>query len=293
MHAPSLHILLIEDNPADSRLIQKMISGPNTFSLELTWVELLSEAEAYLDTALPDLILMDLHLPDMEGLDAASAVLAYVPEVPVVILSGQGDEAVALKALQMGVQDYLPKQSLNRELLVRTIRHAIERYRILHALAEARRERQEQQERQEQREQELKRVEAIATARSTNVTAHLYGAVPLRESLPDTFAHFVERYGALLGLSLDEQAYREAPAVSPHLRDLAEELGFVRAGPRDVTELHVAALNHKIKQETPARSQAYFEEGRIVLIELMGHLLSYYRIHSLGMPTHLGHSPSR
>ena len=286
MLTPSLHILLIEDNPADVRLIQKMLSdGAASPRFDLTYLEALSEAKAYLETQQPDLILLDLHLSDADGLDAIASVLTQYPQTPVVILSGLGDEALALKAVQMGAQDYLPKRMLNRDLLVRTIRHAVERHRILQALAAARR--------REQQEAELRRVEAMAMARSTSVTGQLYGALSLRESLPELFAHLIKRYSMVLDLSLDEQAFRETPEVSPHLQDLAEQLGFVRAGPRDVTELHVAALNHKIKQEPPARAHAYFEEGRIVLIELMGHLLSYYRIHALGMPSGLGPSPSR
>ena len=67
-----------------------------------------------------------------------------------------------------------------------------------------------------------------------------------------------------------------------NLYNIAEELGYLRAGPRDVVELHSSALKRKTGVVSHVKAQAYVEEGRVTLLELMGHLVSYYRTYSLG-----------
>jgi len=127
MHATRIKVLLVEDNPGDARLIQEMLSeaGASAFALEQaarhsTGLERLAAGDI-------DAVLLDLGLPDSSGMDTFSTVHAQAPDVPIVMLTGLDDAELAIKAVQEGAQDYLPKNKLDSELLVRTIRYAIER----------------------------------------------------------------------------------------------------------------------------------------------------------------------
>jgi signal transduction histidine kinase len=122
-------------------------------------------------------------------------------------------------------------------------------------------------------------LEMIATApKATSVTAQLFGAVALHERAPQQYWAIFDRYARVLDAALDEQTYKTSgPRVSSELRDIAEQLGRLGAGSREVAELHARALRHKTRSATVAKAQALTSEGRIVSFELMGHLLSFYR----------------
>src|SRR5207249_9372693 len=77
-----------------------------------------------------DLVLLDFVLPDSMGLDTFTSMLAQAPHSPIIILSGLDDEALAIEALRLGAQDYLVKGEVDSNLLVRSIRYAIERKRV-------------------------------------------------------------------------------------------------------------------------------------------------------------------
>ena len=133
MSDPPRHVLLIEDNPGDAHLIQLRIVDTKVPS-QVTHVERLSDGLAAIDVEMPSVVLLDLNLPDSQGADTFRRVLAKAPEVPVVILSGQDDEALARKALHQGVQDYLVKGDFSHGELDRAMRHAVERQALLRSL---------------------------------------------------------------------------------------------------------------------------------------------------------------
>jgi two-component system, sensor histidine kinase and response regulator len=130
-----LHVLLIEDSPTDVLILEETLAAAKATWFELTSVARLSEAFAHLEKAPCDLVLLDLWLPDSHGLETFIALHAQAPDVPIVVLTGYDDDATALQAMQKGAQDYLAKISLNTNTLMRVIRHAIERHRLLAALA--------------------------------------------------------------------------------------------------------------------------------------------------------------
>ncbi len=137
--AAKLKILLIEDNPGDARLIREYLAEPSAAAFELEHAELLASGLERLARNDIALVLLDLSLPDSFGLDTFSRVQAAVPEVPIVVLSGQDDEALAIQTVHEGAQDYLVKgQGLDSRLLVRSLRYAMERKRAEEALAKER-----------------------------------------------------------------------------------------------------------------------------------------------------------
>jgi PAS domain-containing protein len=139
------------------------------------------------------------------------------------------------------------------------------------------------------REREIRGLLELAHATSTTITASVFGILPLRKSSPHVFDELLRQYENSIEHAIEQRAYRVEHDISAELRALAERLGFLRAGPRDVIEIHSNALQSKSKDTTPLKVQAYTEEGRLLVLELMGYLVSYYRNHSLGISKSLLH----
>ena len=129
-------LLLVEDNPGDARLLREMFNEQGSHNTELTHVECMSEAEKHLAEHAVDIILLDLGLPDAQGLEAVRRAHAAAPRVPLVVLTGLDDESLAAQALQEGAQDYLIKGQIETRGLLRALRYAIERKTMEEALFE-------------------------------------------------------------------------------------------------------------------------------------------------------------
>jgi phosphoserine phosphatase RsbU/P len=133
-------ILLVEDSRSDARLLEATLQDAGVHRFKLTHVERLDEALAALGDGGVDVVLLDLHLPDSQGLDTLAELKREQPGVPVVVLTGLDDEQLAVRAVQAGAQDYLPKGVVDGALLARLIRHAVERHQIGVELERARAE---------------------------------------------------------------------------------------------------------------------------------------------------------
>jgi diguanylate cyclase (GGDEF)-like protein len=120
-------ILLVEDNAGDARLIREMLNEQGSRDTELTHVDCMSAAEKHLAEHAVDIILLDLGLPDAQGLEAIRRAHAAAPGVPLVVLTGLDDESLAVQALQQGAQDYLINGQIETRGLLRVLRYAIER----------------------------------------------------------------------------------------------------------------------------------------------------------------------
>ena len=193
MQTEPIAVLLVEDNPGDARLVRELLREVNAPQITLIHVQTLAEAldclvtseglnvqkvkiegfnqttnqqpcEPRGDRFSPsiEVILLDLSLPDGQGLETVRRVRNAVPEVPIVVMSGLADEAIALSAVQEGAQDYLVKGHADSHLLIRTVRYAIERQRMQIRLQ------QTQQALQQQLEREAL-VNRITTALNSNL----------------------------------------------------------------------------------------------------------------------------
>ncbi len=129
MPSSALNILLVEDNPADADLLEEILSDASGLSWQMTHVDCLHDALATLRDRSFDVVLLDLSLPDSQGLGSVTRIQAQVPHLAIVVLTGLASEEVGLEALRQGVQDYLIKGQLDEQLLARTIRYASERSR--------------------------------------------------------------------------------------------------------------------------------------------------------------------
>jgi diguanylate cyclase (GGDEF)-like protein/PAS domain S-box-containing protein len=138
---PIKTVLLVEDNAGDARLLREMFNEDGAHDTKLIHVSSMSEAESYLAMHAVDIVLLDLGLPDEQGLGAVRRAHAAAPHVPLVVLTGMDDESVAVQALQEGAQDYLVKgqivsssDQLETRGLLRALRYAIERKNMDEAL---------------------------------------------------------------------------------------------------------------------------------------------------------------
>jgi two-component system cell cycle sensor histidine kinase/response regulator CckA len=127
-------LLLVEDNPGDARLLREMFKEQGSHETELTQVGTMREAERHLATLDFDIVLLDLGLPDAEGLGAVRRAHAAAPHVPLVVLTGLDDESLAVQTLQEGAQDYLIKGQIESRGLLRALRYAVERKNMEAAL---------------------------------------------------------------------------------------------------------------------------------------------------------------
>ncbi|MBF8285993.1 MAG: putative Histidine kinase, partial [Anaerolineales bacterium] len=137
MEAKRIKLLLIEDNPGDARLIREALREAGGESFDLQHADRLATGLARLAEGDIHLVLLDLSLPDSHGLDTVARTHARAPDVPIVVLTGLDDEALALKALEIGAQDYLVKGDVDGRVLNRAIRYAIERQRAEQALRQS------------------------------------------------------------------------------------------------------------------------------------------------------------
>ena len=134
MSEKTVRILLVEDNPGDARLLREMLSEPGSCDYELTHYETMGGAITHLAAHPVDIVLLDLGLPDADGLKGVQRAQATAPRVPLVVLTGSDDELLASRALQEGAQDYLVKGQIDPRGLMRALRYAIERKTMEEAL---------------------------------------------------------------------------------------------------------------------------------------------------------------
>lgn len=136
MVSSSIRALLVEDNVGDARLLQEYLNEVYSIQIELTHVVSLQQGLQQLRSPF-DVVLLDLSLPDSHGLETLTRALAAGTTAPIIVLTGTSDEELALKAMQNGAQDYLVKGQFTGDLLVRSIRYAIERKRAAEDLHRA------------------------------------------------------------------------------------------------------------------------------------------------------------
>jgi len=130
----SVKILLIEDNLAEARFLQELLKDSLCQAFSVVHVKRLKEALEELKTTNFDVILLDLTLPDSQGLESLARLIEQVPSSPIVVLTNTNDDDLAILAVRQGAQDYLIKRQVTGTVLVRSLRYAIERKHTLESL---------------------------------------------------------------------------------------------------------------------------------------------------------------
>lgn len=132
-----LHILVVEDNPGDSFLLEEQIRMTSLKIYQILQTQRLQQAQHQLQHLRFDLIFLDLSLPDSQGLESFVRLQAHAQHTPVIVLSGQSDAALALEAVRLGAQDYLVKGDFDEKLLTKVMLHSLERKRQLEQIEES------------------------------------------------------------------------------------------------------------------------------------------------------------
>lgn len=123
----TINILLVEDNPLDRTALSRALAASTLGKVSIREAVSLAEALASLNAGRPDIVLLDLGLPDSHGLESLQSLSPWMDDTPVVILTGHEDKDTAIGAMQKGVQDYLTKDNITGPVLSRVMRYAIER----------------------------------------------------------------------------------------------------------------------------------------------------------------------
>jgi PAS domain S-box-containing protein len=137
MQDDPIKLLLVEDEPLSCKTAQEMLRQSPSARFEVTHLRRLGETLDLLEAKRFDVILMDLSLPDQQGLATFRSVHARAPSLPIVILTGSADESLAFQAVREGAQDYIMKGELDGKMLPRIIRYAIERKHAEQALRQS------------------------------------------------------------------------------------------------------------------------------------------------------------
>ncbi len=135
---PPIRVLLIEDNPGDARLLEESLREAGGAGFEITHARHLSRGLEELAARELDVVLLDLSLPDGQGLGTVEQAIEAAPDTPIIVMTGLDDETLAVRAVRASAQDYLVKGQMEGPWLVRSIRYAIERKRIQRELETAR-----------------------------------------------------------------------------------------------------------------------------------------------------------
>jgi signal transduction histidine kinase len=208
-----LTVLLVEDNPGDARLIQESLTVDGEAIFDLETADRLATALRRLSAGGVDAVLLDLALPDSKGRETFNKAKAQAPTVPIIILTGLGDEALALKMVQEGAQDYVAKIDLNGSILSRAIRYAIEREGSEQRIRSFN---EELEERVRGRTAELEAANEELDAFSASVSHDLRG--PL---------HLIDGYSEMLAETLGPEVPQEAKKYLEHIRSSVQGMASI------------------------------------------------------------------
>jgi signal transduction histidine kinase len=222
----SLNILLVEDNPGDARLLEELLLDAATLDAKVKRVDRLESARAHLARESPDVVLLDLSLPDAQGLATIRGALDAAPDVPVVVLTGLDDQEIALQALHAGAEDYLTKGRVDPNLLSRSLLYAIERKQL------------ERERRRLLANEREARARAEAAVRSRDLVLRV-----LSHDLGNQLAA-IQVYGRMLSAALpgDESGTR-ARMWAAGIQELAQDLQDLRENILDAAQIESGRLS--------------------------------------------------
>lgn len=207
------------------------------------------KAEAY-DLAL---LVVDESFTEAGSLALIKELFLHSPDVPLLSVLSPGEDLTILRALRDGITTFVSREDLSSPRFTRAVAVALNRG-------------------------EHKVAVPAHSGRATN----RFG-LPLSQSDGEQFRDLRDRYTLLLKKSLDRQSYR-GESDGSGMEEMARQLGELGAGPRDVIDLHSSVMKTIYDPEKPSKQYAYAQEARLLLLELMGYLVGFYRGVAFGTP---------
>lgn len=269
MKGLTLRALLVTGEPDGAPDVAGALAAARDPRVVTTVVPSFDDALDSLAHGGPDVVLVDLALEQAEK--GVARIRGVLGDTPMVALTPPEPEGRGMALLRAGVDDFCGRHDA-AEVVVRTVAVAVERA--------ARHAGDSRELVARTREHDSAELERLAPRPTTDLTGATFGEGLLSVRLPAEFRRLSAEYGKALEDSLEELVMRVDRGVAGRLRRLADDLGSLRAGPRDVVEVHTAAVEQRSRTAPAARARAYLEEGRLMVLQLMGDLVSYYRRHA-------------
>lgn len=285
-------LLIIDDSPEDRAQVSRLL-GQAATPFQIRSAEDSRAAYAALAEREADCILLDQFLHDENGIEILRKLRVSHPNCPVIMFTGMPSNENQNEALKLGASDFLDKARLTTTLLDIKISMAIERYTLKRNLEASLATVEAYPLTSDPRFSEAVRAADLdaAMARSfqflhsmssagsaTRVARKLGGAAGLQDRMPMVFRELVDTYAALLDPYLAQLIMADHAKPADAMQQLTNTLGLHDGGPRDLIDIHLAAVSRAAEGASPRRAEAYVTQGRFLALELMGMLVDYYRI---------------
>ncbi len=260
---PKRIVLLVEDNDADAELTREFLALHRGGRYTLHRVSRFADAMAMLRTTKVEVVLLDLFLPDFVATAGVTEMRELIGDVPILMLTGLGDEDVALECIQAGAHDFLNKNQYGTANLGHAIEGSLARQRagehrmVREHLAYDRR---------------MAGEGVLASLDIGPVPEN----VPLRDRLPDMFDAFVALYRTLLRAYVEDFDQAKA-ATAGAMLDLVKAIAAAGGGARDLIEIHTRIVDRIPQDASADQYRPLVVEGRLFALEMMGLLVDCYR----------------
>lgn len=222
-----------------------------------------------------DLVLLDVTTAE-DGLFYVKKMRNETKSIPVFVIVDDEQPHTAQEALDLGAEKTLYKSRVLEDLLLGLGDYLRKGRKLQQQLSDA--------EKETRVEKELRQFyERVAGFSKTSVTEKSFSNGEEPDAFTEKMDQYAHRFADVLELALERQAYKVDYNISGVLRTMSEELGYYGVSPRDLVRIYSQALESKQKIRNKNKYTAYVEEGRMLLLEMMGYLASFYRRHSLGL----------
>ena len=258
-----IKILLIEDDPGDARLIQEMIKDIGSEKFTLFHVQTLKDGLDKLNEENFNVILLDLLLPDSMELQTLYRLTSAAKDMPIIVLTGIASEDIGIKAINEGAQDYLIKDQVNSNLLIRSINYSIERNRLMVNL------KQSYQRDLESLKSITKQYQSIIMGTKTTLDNKGLLDSDISDKLTEQYQKIVIKYIRSLRIKSDRPVQQ--------IKQLANSLSNYNATAKAVVQLHIRVLDEFSNLAFQSEEKEFSNDARLALVELMGNLLDIYR----------------
>lgn len=269
-----MRILLTGTDADEGQRLLELMTSTAVIRLEILQATGVEKARELQQRESFELILFDLHKGEAD-LSALAALLNRNLGAQVLALVWARDESLGKRAVKMGVRQYCVKEQLLTDTILCIAEYASQRAQAAVNAGK--------KDKELQRPLRMFQERAAVLTQAGNAQGSGEGR-SLKERDKESFHQFVRRFGDVLELALERLVYKVEINTSNTLKLLAEEMGMLKAGPRDIVDIYSTCLESKRHKANEQRYKGYAEEGRLLLIETMGHLLSFYRNLALAGP---------